>query len=131
MAAFDNREFESYKAEAKEKWGKTEAYGEFAQKTKDYSKDRFDAMAEGLDRIFTELAASMKAGNTADSETAQSLVKKLQSYITEHYYTCTKPILMGLGQMYVSDDRFRENIDRHGVGTAQFAAQAIGVYAKQ
>ena len=34
MKAFDNSEFETYKAEAKEKWGNTDAYKEHAQKTK-------------------------------------------------------------------------------------------------
>ncbi|MBQ9531323.1 MAG: MerR family transcriptional regulator, partial [Eubacterium sp.] len=29
MSAFDNSEFEAYKAEAKEKWGNTKAYAEF------------------------------------------------------------------------------------------------------
>lgn len=31
MKAFDNSEFEKYKAEAKEKWGKTDAYKEHAE----------------------------------------------------------------------------------------------------
>lgn len=30
----------------------------------------------------------------------QAQVKKLQDFITENYYTCTKPILYQLGQMY-------------------------------
>ena len=30
----------------------------------------------------------------------QAQVKKLQDFITENYYTCTKPILYRLGQMY-------------------------------
>ena len=59
------------------------------------------------------------------SEEAQALVKKLQGYITEHFYNCTDAILAGLGEMYVADDRFRSNIDRHGEGTAEFIRQAI------
>ena len=38
MKAFDNSEFEKYKTEAKERWGKTDAYKEHAEKTKNYSK---------------------------------------------------------------------------------------------
>ena len=34
MKAFDNNEYESYKAEVKEKWGNTEAYKEHQEKTK-------------------------------------------------------------------------------------------------
>ena len=60
---------------------------------------------------------------------AQALVAKLQRFITEHYYNCTKQILSGLGQMYVADERFKANIDNAGgEGTAEFAAKAIEFY---
>ena len=36
MTAFDNSEFEKYKVEAQEKWGKTDAYKEHAERTKNY-----------------------------------------------------------------------------------------------
>ncbi len=36
------------------------------------------------------------AGESVDSDTAQRLVKKLQDYITEHFYHCTDEILAGL-----------------------------------
>ena len=45
MKAFDNSEFEKYKAEAKEKWGNTAAYGEYSEKTKGYSESKFDSHA--------------------------------------------------------------------------------------
>ena len=130
MKAFDNTEFEKYKAEAQEKWGKTEAYQEHAEKTKGYSKDKWNSLAAGLDAIMGQFAESMKHGDAPDSDAAQNLVKALQRHITENYYTCTKEILFGLGQMYVADDRFRSNIDQHAEGTAAFIRQAITVYCK-
>ena len=39
-------------------------------------------------------------------------------------------ILAGLGQMYVCDERFTQNIDKHGVGTAEFVNKAIFEYCK-
>ena len=46
MNVFDNSEFEAkreeYAKEAKEKWGDTAAYKESAEKTADYSADRWD-----------------------------------------------------------------------------------------
>ena len=45
-----------------------------------------------------------------------------------NYYHCTKEILAGLGQMYVADERFQNNIDKHGNGTAAFIRDAIQVY---
>ena len=57
---------------------------------------------------------------------------KLQAFITENYYPCSDEILMSLGEMYVSDERFRKNIDRFGgEGTAEFASRAIRAYGQR
>jgi len=59
----------------------------------------------------------------------QAAIRDLQQFITDHFYTCTPEILAGLGEMYVADDRFRQNIDKvGGEGTAELVAQAIRVY---
>ena len=132
MEAFDNKEYEEtkkhYQAEVKERWGKTDAYKEHQEKTKDYSKDKWQDANAGLDAIMEEFARCKDSGANADSDEALALVKKLQSYITEQYYTCTKEILAGLGKMYVADERFRKNIDKHGEGTAEFVSEAIEKY---
>ena len=134
MDAFDNREYEGkrrhYEQEAKEKWGKTEAYAEYERKTKDRSDSTQKQLAAGLDAVFSEFAMCLQSGAAPQDANAQGLVEKLQAYITDHYYTCTGKILAGLGQMYVCDERFRENIDRHAPGTAAFAAEAIRVYCE-
>ena len=130
MKAFDNSEFEKYKDEVKERWGKTEAYSEYTRKSKAYTKESYTNLAEGMDAILAEFALSLKSGAAAYSAEVQSLVAKLQSHITEYYYTCTKEILSGLGQMYVFDERFRNNIDKHGEGTAEFISEAIKIYCK-
>ena len=62
MKAFDNSEFEKYKEEAKEKWGKTDAYKEHAQKTRGYSKENWNDVNEGLMAVFADFAVCMKNG---------------------------------------------------------------------
>ncbi len=132
MTAFDNSDYETarkqYEVEAKQRWGKTAAYKEHSKKTANYTKDKWQEINDGLMAIFTKVAECKKNGNTANSDEAQSLVKELQDYITENYYTCTKEILAGLGQMYVADERFKTNIDKHGDGTAEFVSKAIEIY---
>ena len=130
MDAFNNSEFEQYKSEAKEKWGKTEAYAEYSEKSKHYSKEKFGTLADEMNNIFTEFAALLKANSSPDSSEAQYLVEKLQKHITENYYKCTKEILAGLGQMYVLDERFRNNINKHSDGNAEFVAEAIKFYCR-
>ncbi len=131
MKAFDNSEFERYKAEAQEKWGNTDAYKEYAEKTKDYRKNNWSNLAADMEIIFEEFVISMKNGDDPKSEEAQNLVKKLQNHITKNYYNCTNEILFGLGQMYVADERFKNNIDKHADGTAAYVKEAITYYCKK
>ena len=119
-----------YQDEARSHWGSTAAYREHEQKTKNYTKEKWNVANEGLMSIFTEFSECKNSGMNEDSAEVQTLVAKLQAHITANYYTCTKEILAGLGKMYVADERFKKNIDKSGEGTAAFAAEAIEVYCK-
>ena len=134
MNVFDNSEFEEkrneYAKEAREKWGDTAAYKEYAEKTADYSEDKHKQVNSAMDERIAEFADCKRNGFAPESQKTQALVKKWQDFITENYYTCTKEILVGLGKMYVADERFQKNIDRHGDGTAQFMSDAIKLYCK-
>ena len=121
----------NYKVEARERWGNTDAYREHEKKTKNYTKEKWAEINEGLMSIFAELAKCKNNGFVANSPEVQSLVVKLQDYITQNYYTCTNDILAGLGQMYVADERFKKNIDKYGEGTAEFATEAIATYSRK
>jgi hypothetical protein len=70
-------------------------------------------------------------GAKADSAEAQAIVAKLQAHITANYYTCTDEILAGLGKIYIADERFKKNIDKHGYGTAEFASKAIAIFCQE
>ena len=120
-----------YKAEARERWGDTDAYREHEQKTKNYTKEKWTEANDGMMAIFAEFVACKASGASADSDEAQALVAKLQAHITVNYYTCTDEILAGLGKMYVADERFKKNIDKYREGTAEFASQAIAVFCQE
>ena len=120
-----------YATEARERWGNTEAYREHKQKTKNYTKEKWAEINDGLMSIFDEFAECKNAGLAPNAPEVQSLVGKLQKYITQNYYTCTNDILAGLGQMYVADERFKKNIDKYGEGTAEFASKAIAIFCQE
>ena len=127
FSTFDTTEMDHYAAEARKRWGKTDAYREFEKKTEGQSKEQLHATGDALMDIFVELGAIRHLSPA--SEEAKALVAKLQSFITRNYYTCTRQILMGLGQMYIAGDAMTENIDKAGgAGTAQFAHDAIAVF---
>ena len=120
-----------YISKACERWGNTDAYCEHEKKTKNYTKEKWAEINEGLMAIFAEFAECKNHEYDVNSPEAQSLVDKLQEYITQNYYTCTNKILAGLGQMYVADERFKKNIDKYGEGTAEFASVAIAVFCQE
>ena len=120
----------NYDLESKQRWGKTDAYKEYESKTANYTEDKWKEASDALSAVFAKFAECKNSGHTADSNEAQALVKELQNHITENYYTCTNEILAGLGQMYIADERFKNNIDKHTPGTAYFISEAIKEYCK-
>ena len=127
---FDTRKIDDYSKRAKEQWGQTAEYKEFEEKTKNWTKDDEAAVANEFMRIFVEFG-QMKGMNPSD-EQVQLQVKKLQDYITEHFYKCSEKILAGLGRMYAGGGELTENIDAAGgIGTAEFTNEAIEIFCKE
>ena len=125
--AFDTRKIDEYAAQAKAAWGTTPAYKEYEEKSR--TKEDNMKIHQGLIDIFGEFGQIRNTDPA--SEEAQAMVKKLQDYITEHMYTCTKEILSGLGMMYGGGGDFTSNIDKMGgEGTAEFASRAIEIYCR-
>ncbi|MEY8583808.1 MerR family transcriptional regulator [Ligilactobacillus animalis] len=123
--AFDTKEIRAHKAEVMEKWGNTKAYQQYEQKNVSVNKQ--SELATSLMLKFVELG---KLKHLAPKQTeVQVKIKALQQFITDNYYECTPEILSSLGEMYINDERFRQNIDKAGgKGTAEFVNQAILVY---
>ena len=121
----------NYETEVCERWENTEAYREHTEKTNNYTREKRAEANDGLMAIFAEFAACKDSGASADSDEAQALVAKLQAHITANYYTCTNEILARLGEMYVADERFKNNIDKYGKGTAEFASKSIAIFCQE
>lgn len=123
-------EFNKYQNEVKEKYANTEAYKQYSYKTKNYSQEKWEQINQGLNDIFYQFSVCLKNNNDPSSIETLQLVKNLKNYITNNYYTCTNDILLSLGQMYVNDQRFKNNIDKFQEGTAEFVNIAIQTYCK-
>ena len=127
FSSFNTEKLDRYAAQAKETWGKTEAYKEFESKTAGKTQAQQQETGDKLMDIFREFGKIRHLSPAAPE--AQVLVSQLQNFITENYYTCTKQILFGLGQMYAAPGEMNENIDKAGgEGTGAFAAAAITIY---
>lgn len=130
FSVFDTKKLDEYAMQAKEQWGKTAEYKEFEQKSAGRSKEEEKTVAERFMQIFADFG-NLK-DNAPESDAVQMQVKRLQDYITQHYYQCSDKILQSLGQMYADCGEFAGNIDGvGGEGTAKFVAEAIRIYCKK
>lgn len=121
---FDKSEIEKYEEEVKAKWSNTKAYQEYMQKDIARDKEGYGKLADEMMTMFSELGKLKHL--SPDAHEVQEKISALQQFITDHYYVCTDEILRGLGEMYVCDERFKNNIDKAGgAGTADFVRQAI------
>ncbi len=131
--SFDMSEIEDikqkYAAEAKEKYGNSDAYKESEQKTATYTKGDWQQINAHQEELYVALAAQI--GSDPADHRVQKLIHQCREHITKYYYNCTLEIFEGLGQLYVADQRFTENIDRYGKGLAQLMSKAIAIYVKE
>ena len=130
---FDMNEIEEnkkkYAKEVKERWGTSKAYEESEKKTSSYNKEKWGDINQETSEIFKGFAELRNSD--PGSEEVQELVRRWQKYITDNFYTYTNEILSGLGLMYVEDERFKENLDKNGEGTAKLMAEAIKIYCSK
>lgn len=118
-----------YQNQAREHWGNTAEYKEFAQKDKNRTDTQREELAVQMMEIFQKLGAYQEL--PPDSLKPQALVRELQEFITENYYHCTQEILASLGKLYGCGGELTQNINAAaGAGTAEYAARAIEAFCK-
>ena len=124
---FDTTKMDEYARKSKEQWGNTSEYKEYREKVNKQSLDTQKIAWQNLMLIFVEFGKMKDKG--AEHNEVQTEVKKLQEYISSHFYKCSNEVLKGLGAMYASGGEFTKNIDKAaGSGTAVFVAKAIEIY---
>ncbi|SFK75119.1 DNA-binding transcriptional regulator, MerR family [Paenibacillus sp. 1_12] len=114
-----------YAAEARQKYGNA-AVEAVEKRTDRYTKEDWAKITAENDNIHTRITTAMHRG--PDDPEVQVAVGELRQHITDHYYDCTPEIFRGLGDLYVMDERFTANIDKHKPGLAVFLREAMQVY---
>ena len=127
---FDSKKMDEYSAQAKALYGKTDAYKEFQQKSKNRTPQQEKDLGGQVMDFFVRLGALRPCA--PDCEAAQAWVRELQEFFTANYYTCTPQILKGLAESYAGGGSMTENIDRAGgPGTGAFAKEVIDIYVSR
>ena len=122
---FDGFDPAEYEAEAKERWGETEAYKESMRRTKSYGKADWERMKDEVAAINQRIADRMAAGAPPTDPQVLAAVEEHRLHIDKWFYPCSKQMHKGLGAMYVADARFTANLDKVAPGFAQFLSDAI------
>ena len=126
---FDYKKMDEYGTQAKALYGKTDAYKEYEQKSKNRTKSQEKDLGEQVMDFFVKLGRMRPC--EPGCEEAQAWAKELQAFFTEHYYTCTPQILSSLAESYAGGGSMTENIDKAGgTGTGTFAKEVIDIYIR-
>jgi len=115
----------AWEAEARERWGDTEAWRESQRRTGSYSPDQWDAIKAEMEGIEARLAALLGGGSAADSPEAMDAAESARQHIHRWFYPCSHAMHVGLADMYTADPRFRAHYDERAPGLADFVADAI------
>ncbi len=120
--SFTKKEMEELSAEAKRRWGNTEAYKQSEQKMRAMTKEQMDVIKKEGDQIST-LAASL-LGSDVSSKEVQDMVAAHYKHLL-NFYSPNPEMYRGLAEMYIADTRFTEYFERYKKGLAQFMHDAM------
>lgn len=115
-----------YEKEARDRWG-DEAVDTANAKLAKMNKTEQRSLSEAMETIYSRLA-DLRHGSPASKE-AQAAIGEWYAMLNRNFGSYSLQAFAGLGQLYVSDERFTENIDKFGEGLAQFMADAMTIFA--
>lgn len=126
--AFDHAQYED---EARERWGKTDAYKESMKRTKQYTKDDWAKIKAEGEAVEARLAELLEAGRDPGDPDVMDAADAHRLHMDRWFYPVSHAMHLGLGQMYISDPRFTAHYEKRAKGLAAFVAAAIEANARR
>ena len=120
---------DGYAQEAEERWGDTDAWRQSQERTTRYTKEDWTEIAAEAEQITADFAAALRAGEPADSATATDVAERHRRHISERFYDCGYGMHTGLGEMYLTDERFTRTHEDREPGLAVYVRDAIAANA--
>lgn len=118
-------QMDAYQAEAKERWGHTDAWKQSQERMKNWSKDDMRAIQKEGKDILLKIVQLMDRG-PSDSKVL-SLIEAYHQHMGQ-FYDCSLQMFRGLGTMYSEDERFAAYYEKFAPGLAEFMTQGIHHY---
>ncbi|MFF5185558.1 MerR family transcriptional regulator [Streptomyces sp. NPDC000345] len=122
---FGDKDPEQYAEEAEARWGATEQYAESQRRAARYTKDDWKRLQAEADAWGRRYAALVAAGEPPAGEAAMDLAEEHRQHISRWFYECPYGMHRCLGEMYVSDERFKAFYDSMRPGLAEHLREAI------
>jgi len=120
---------QKYGKEIRKKYG-NQAMDESNAKVKGLTKEQYDEGERLRLDIEETLKAAFESGDPAD-ELAQKACDLHRQWLCLYNPKYSKEYHMGLGEMYVADERFRANYDKLAPGCTEFLRDAINIYCNK
>jgi MerR family transcriptional regulator, thiopeptide resistance regulator len=122
-AIFDGFDPSRHEAEARERWGSTDAYKTSQERVGRYNTSDWDALKAEQAGVYADAAAAMQAGRAPAD--AIDVAERHRMVIDRWFYPCSREMHLGLADLYESDERFAATIDAHAAGLTAFLVAAI------
>jgi hypothetical protein len=112
-------------AEARERWGHTDAWRESQRRTRAYGAEQWQQARAEQEATVATFAALLAAGTPPDAPEARAAALDHRATIDRWFYPCPPELHVGLAELYVTDARFTAYYDRHAEGLAGYVHDAI------
>lgn len=114
-----------FEAEAKERWGDTDAYKISTARVAKYSESDWETQKAEQQAAVDLFINAMNAGLPADSSEAAEAAEAHRMQIDKWFYPCSYEMHSDLALMYVEDERFAKFYNAQAAGLAQYVHDAI------
>jgi hypothetical protein len=114
-----------FEAEAKERWGDTDAYKISSARTSKYTEADWQAQRIEQQAAVDFFINAMNAGLPSTSEEADFAAEAHRLQIDKWFYPCSHEMHSSLALMYVEDERFAKFYNDQATGLAQYVHDAI------
>jgi DNA-binding transcriptional MerR regulator len=128
---FEEFDHGQYEDEARERWGKTEAYKESMRRTKQYTREDWARIKAEGESVEARLADLCRAGKSPEDPEVMDAAEAHRLHMDRSFYPVSHAMHVGLGRMYVSDPRFTAHYEERAEGLAAFVAGAIEANARR
>lgn len=129
-AIFGPRWNPDWPAQARQRYGNTTQWQQYAERSASYGPEEWRAIADAVAGLERALGGAMDAGVTPGSPEAHRLVERHREVFTSSYFPLTRQMQVCLGRMFEADPGFAAHYDGIRAGLATWFRQCIDAGAR-